>query len=229
MNTELKAQKARNLRYKRSALASMGYETIVNDLYEIQEACTDIHYFMDTEDGSLLEALLGDEEDEWEFKMAFADLEVRCEQLLNCIGECVFDDDNSFDDCTVALIGNRYNLVGYDSFEEDYFSMCSYEEGLAQTEAGKRLMRYTKAEMISRIGQAFGVLMAYIDLRSHYDNLKAAIDILRDENSSLLKTIKEIDEAYEKAAEIDFFPQWADEVKHFDRLIRELPDRIWIE
>ena len=90
-----------------------------------------------------------------------------------------------FDDATVALIGNRYNLVGYDSEEEDYFSLTSYEEGLAQTEAGKRLCRLTKTEMLSRIGWAFGLMLAFFDLRQKYDYLKATFDILRDENTSL--------------------------------------------
>lgn len=67
----------------------------------------------------------------------------------------------SSDDCTVALIGNRYNTLGYDSEEEDYFSLTGYEQELAQTEAGKRLMRMTKAEMISTIGQCFGITLAF--------------------------------------------------------------------
>lgn len=133
-----------------------------------------------------------------------------------------------FDDATVALIGNRYNLVGYDSEEEDYFSLTSYEEGLAQTEAGKRLCRLTKMEMLSRIGWAFGIMLAFFDLRQKYDYLKATFDILRDENTSLLGIIKDIEIAYDEM-DADDFREWADNTKHFDRLLAALPDRAWLE
>lgn len=138
------------------------------------------------------------------------------------------DFNKMYNDCTVALIGNRYRTLGYDFEEEDYFSLTSYEQKLAQTEAGKRLMRLTKAEMISTIGQCFGLLIAFLDLRQSYDYLKATFDILRDENTSLLKQIKEIDAAYQ-AADAAGWLCVAKEVSAFERLIAELPDRAWIE
>ena len=49
---------------------------------------------------------------------------------------------------------------------------------MAQTEAGKRLMRRTKADMIATIGQCLGILLAFFDLRQQYDYLKATFDIL---------------------------------------------------
>ena len=74
--------------------------------------------------------------------------------------------------------------------EEDYYSLTAYDAQLAQTEAGKRLMRKTKADMLSTIGQCVGTLIAFLDLRQSYDYLKATVDILRDENTSLLKQIR---------------------------------------
>jgi len=96
--------------------------------------------------------------------MAFAHLEARAYELFETIYElCRYEDDfgQVYDDCTVALIGNRYQTIGYDSFEEDYYALTGYEQGLAQTESGKRLMRRTKAEIISIIGQCFGILIAF--------------------------------------------------------------------
>ena len=132
-----------------------------------------------------------------------------------------------YNDCTVALIGNRYQLIGYDFEEEDYFALMSYDQNLAQTEAGKRLMRETKAEMISTIGQCFGVLLAFLDLRQQYDYLKAVFDILRDENTSLLKQIKEIEAAYKVADTVGWYC-WYPEVERFDRLLDCLPERFWV-
>lgn len=226
-----KARRTRNMRYKRPALASMGDVYLMQELEAIQEACAEIHWFVDQDDDTLLNALDGDEEDAFEFRMAFADLEAKAEylgRLFYELGE--FGDDiwELYNDCTVALIGNRYRVVGFDMDEEDYFSLTSYEQELAHTEAGKRLMRLTKANMLSAIGQCMGILISFLDLRQSYDYLKASFDILRDVNTSLLDTIKEIEEAY-KAADACLFCPGAKETGHFDRLLERLPQRAWIE
>ena len=218
------SDRTRVLRYKRSALASMGAQEIMLELESIVEACDGIRYYIEQADGdeTLLNALDGDEDEAWEFRMAFADLSAQADQLQTTLYNQYFEDFyREFDDATVALIGNRYNLVGYDSEEEDYFSLTSYEENLAQTEAGKRLCRLTKAEMLSRIGWAFGVMLAFFDLRQKYDYLS-------DENTSLLGIIKNIEIAYDEM-DADDFREWADSTKHFDRLLAALPDRAWLE
>lgn len=221
-----KAERTRALRYKRPALATMGFDAIFGELEEISEACSNVRYYIEQGDETLLNALGDDEEAEWEFRMAFCDLDGRAEQLMYALGEC--GNQREFDDCTVALIGNRYNAVGYDSEEEDYFALCSYEAGLAQSEAGKRLMRNTKADMLSIIGKSVGTLLAFYDLRQQYDYLRATMDILRDENTSLLKQIKEIDRLYNAAEEEGFRP-WCDTTRAFDRMLEALPDRMWVE
>lgn len=218
-----KAERTRALRYKRPALATMGWETIMAELEEIQEACDDVAYFMGDED-ELLDAFDGDSEEAWEFRMGFSELSAKSNQLFEAMYE--WGDRDDFDDCTVALIGNRYDLVGYDGYEEDYYSLCRYEEELATTEAGKRLMRQTKAEMIASIGQAVGTLMAFLDLRQSYDYLKATMDILRDENHSVLQTVKQIEDAYEKASENQY--NWS-EIRYFDQITETLPSRMWVE
>ena len=190
------------------------------------DTCSDVQWFVDQDDDTLLNALDGDDEAEWEFRMAFADLSAKSEQLYDMIQGNI--DYQTFDDCIVSLIGNRYQLVGFDMDEEDYFSLTSYEQELAHTEAGKRLMRRTKADMIATIGQCLGILIAFLDVRQSFDYLKATFDILRDENTSLLQLIKEIDQAYEKAADVGFY-SWHEEVKTFDRLLDALPERAWVE
>jgi len=225
------SDRTRALRYKRPALASMGAQEIMLELESIVEACDGIRYYIEQADSdeTLLNALDGDEDEAWEFRMVFAGLSAQADQLQTMLyNQCFEDFYRDFDDATVALIGNRYNLVGYDSEEEDYFSLTSYEENLAQTEAGKRLCRLTKAEMLSRIGWAFGVMLAFFDLRQKYDYLKATFDILRDENTSLLGIIKNIEIAYDEM-DADDFREWADSTKHFDRLLAALPDRAWLE
>lgn len=137
-------------------------------------------------------------------------------------------DKQAFDDYTVALIGNRYKLIGYDWEEEDYYSLFGYEKDLAFTEAGKRVTRHTKADMLSNIGMCMGIMIAFLDLRQSYDYLKATFDILRDENTSLLQTLKEIQDLYAKAAAENFY-SWREATRQFDRMLANLPDRVWIE
>jgi len=221
-----KAMKAKAMMYKRPALASMGYDHMISELYEIQEACEDVRWYMEQGDDTLLNALGDDEEAEWEFRMAFIDLDGKAYQLIERLQEDLIQED--YDDCTVAMIGNRYDCVGFDSYQEDYFSLTSYEADLAQTEAGKRLMRHTKAEMISTFGQCLGSLIAFLDIRQQYDYLKATMDILRDENTSLLKQIKEIDAAYDAAADENFL-SWGSATRKFDTMAQSLPDWMWIQ
>lgn len=125
MTENARAYRARNLRYKRAALASMGFDFIRDELDEMRETCNTIHWWSDQDEETLLNALDGDEDDVWEFKMVFSDLEARADRLFEKIYElCRYEDNfgQTYDDCTVALIGNRYRTVGFDSFEEDYFS-----------------------------------------------------------------------------------------------------------
>lgn len=225
------SDRTRALRYKRPALASMGAEMIVSELDGIIENCDSIRYYVEQADNdeTLLNALEGDKDAEFEFRMAFADLTAKAEMLQSTLWNQNFEDFcRDFDDATVALIGNRYRLVGYDTDEEDYYSLTGYEQELAETEAGKRICRLTKAEMLSRIGWAMGITLAFFDLRQSYDYLKATFDILRDENTSLLDTIKEIERLYDEMDSGDYTGRKIAE-KKFDRLLQALPDRAWLE
>ena len=226
---EERRQKARNLRYKRPALASLTYECISSELSEISEACSAIHYYVDGDGDSLLEALDGDVEEEYEFRMAFAELDAKVQQLSEQLYDNAWQDSGlQFDDCLVSLVGNRYRMVGFDGYEEDYYSLTSYEEGLAYTEAGERIMRMTKKEMLSCIGQVVGIAMAFLDIRQQYDYLRATMDVLRGENHAILQVVKGIEEAYEEANS-EGFHEYSNCTYRLNRLIEQLPDRAWLE
>ena len=102
----------------------MSAQEIMLELESIVETCDGIRYYIEQPDSdeTLLNALDGDEDEAWEFRMAFADLSAQADQLQTMLYDQCFEDSyRDFDDATVALIGNRYNLVGYDGEEEDYF------------------------------------------------------------------------------------------------------------
>jgi predicted nuclease with TOPRIM domain len=220
-----KAERTRSMRYKRPALLTLGWEKIRDELDEIQEACNDVAYFVNSGDDTLLNALDGDSEEEYEFRIAFSDLEGKVEELSSMLYQS--DAKEYFDDCTVGLIGNRYKTVGYDMMQEDYFGLTGYEAELAHTLSGQRMMKHTKQEMLSIIGQCLGIVMAFLDIRHSYDYLKAVFDILRDSNTALLKTIKDIEAAY-YAAEKEGFVSYAKETRRFESLLCMLPDIAWI-
>lgn len=207
-------------------LAELGYSEIIDKLYEITDACGEIRWFIEDDGDTLLNALDGDEEDEYEFKMAFSMLEAESERISEIFNDCYIKE--YFDNCTVALIGNRFKSVGFDDYEEDYYSLTDYEQELAYTEAGKKIMRMTKAEMLSTIGQCVGILISFQNVCLKYDYLKATFDILRDENTSILKNIKEIENAY-KAANEERFNDYSESTRKFERLIKNMPDKIWVE
>ena len=152
-------------------------------------------------------------------------VECKCERLLEQFAVWQSPDAQTFDDCTVALIGNCYNLVGFDDYEEDYFALTSYQERLAEEEAGKRLMRKTKKEIISTIGQCVSTLLAYYDIRQRYDYLQAEFDILRNQNTALLDTIKEIEHLYDEAQSSG---EWSINVRKFNTLLDALPQELWV-
>ena len=224
-------QRTRALRYKRPALASMGYEHIQRELEEIVEACDNVAWFAGEID-TLTDALDGSDEEAHEFMLACGDLSAKAGLLLEQLYEVgEYDPEGTarqYDDCTVALIGNRYDLVGFDTLQEDYFSLTGYDTKLAESEAGKRLMRLTKADMLSRIGQSVGILAAFLDVRQRYDYLQATLDVLRDESGSVLQAVKDLDAAYEKAEAVRF-NDYQKEAQEFERLLWAVPERMWVE
>ena len=222
------ADKARNLRYKRPMLSTLGFEAIQMELEEITTECDDVTYYFQ-QDGSmdgLINALAGEEDEAYEFQLAFAELSSKAQQL----NDLVYDiyDRELFDDCTVAILGKRYEIIGFDSYQEDYFGLTSYEQELATTEAGTRLMRLTKKEMISTFGQTWGIVMGFVDLRERYWNLEAIMDIIRGENAEVLSQIKQIEKLYLEADKEGFL-SWSPATKNLNALLQLLPDRMWLE
>jgi hypothetical protein len=220
-----RAECARNLRYKKAALASISYYEMSNELYEISEECSNIQYFM-SDDSTLLDAMDGDEDDAFEFQMLFCDLSGKCESLMNAVEESGVQEN--FDDFMVGMLGNRYKAVGYDSVEEDYFSLTRFEGELAKTESGKRLLRLKKEELLSVCGQCIGTAIAFLDVRQSYDYLKATFDILKDKNTSVLQNIKAVEAAYDEAA-TEGFIFYSPKTREFEQLILQLPERTWLE
>lgn len=218
---EQRRQKAAALRYKRPALATMGYHEILSELYDMACRCDDIRW---AEENCTEPVLDGDEDEGAGYRMEFSDLESEMDTLQEQLDLL---DEEVFDDCTVSLIGNRFQCVGYDGYEEDFFSLCSYDAQLAQTESGKRIMRMTKAEMLATIGQCVGALIAFYDLRQRFDYIQTALGVTLGQNMDDLHTIHAIEDAYSAWCDAGC-RDYGKELHHMERLLYELPDVYWI-
>lgn len=228
---ETKRWKAKQLRYKKPIVRDLNLDKIQEGLWNIMEECENIRWYTDSDDGndSLINALDGDEDEAYEFKMAFADLCAECERMQEDLQEEWIP--NCFDTFFVAAgAGENFGgLLGWDSFEGDYFGIDG-TDAWAEDGAKKKLKTITKDELIAAARQCFKVYQSYIGLRSRYDSLKAAIDILRDQNTGFLQTIKEIERLYETASkEQGITAKYSTEWKEFERYADALPQEAWIQ
>lgn len=223
--------KAKNLRYKKAIVKNINLEFIMQDLWDIQEACEEVRWFCDSDDGSetLLNALDGDDDDASEFKMAFADLCSECETMFEDMEDEYVPD--CFNDFFVAIRSESYGggLLGFDEYEGDYFGI-DLPPSFSENESGKRVMRLTKKELLEAAGACLKVYTSYLGLKSRYDDLKAAMDILRAQNAGYLKTLRRIDELYSSMwEEGDYFARYSKEAREWDRLTEALPQEAWIQ
>lgn len=226
----MKKNKAFQMRYKKPITKDLNLDSIKEDLWNIQDECYNVRWYTDSEDGedSLINALAGDEDEAYEFKMAFADLCAECDQMISDLQEEWVPE--CFDLFFVAAGAGKYygGLLGFDTYECDYFGInCS--DAFAEDEAKKKLKAMTKDELITAARQCFKIYAAYIGLKNRYDNLKSALDILRNQNTGVLQTVKEIEKLYAAASSkqgiyADYSKEWQD----FEKYTDALPQEAWI-
>lgn len=229
-----RAEKSRNLRYKRCAIESLEYETILNELEEITGECSEVAYHVG-DSWELVEGVIGDEDEADEFRMLFPELSADADRLWENLMECANMDEKygiRFEDCTVALFGDsiRYQMsVEYwDELYMDYETLTYHDAHIAISEAGQRLMKLTKAQMLETMAMTFRVVVGYLDIRQRYDYLKASMDILKGDNGATMSTIRQINEVYEEAAAVGF-SIIAEPTKRYDKLLSLLPQKMFLE
>ena len=226
---EIRKFKAKKMRYKKPIAKNLNLDAIKEDLMDMEAECDNVRWYMDSDDGtdSLINALDGDEDEAHEVRIAFADLCADCERMTNdfeyeWVPKC-------FDIFFVAAGASDYEeILGWDYYEHDYFGIdCS--DIFAEDEAKKQLKRMTKDNLIAACRQCFRIYQAYIGLRNRYDNLKAAIDILRDQNTGYLQVVKEIEKLYEKVSKDTWSRyEYSRESIEWKRYTNALPPEAWL-
>lgn len=225
---ETKRLKAKQLRFKKPIAKNMNLDFFKQDLCDMQEVCEEVRWYTDSDEGndSLINALDGDEDEAYEFRMAFADLCAECE----CMWEDLHNEwvPECFDIFFVATSNDNNEMLGWDSWEGDYMGI-GYSDYFLRESARKKLKSMTKDNLIEASMQCLKIFQAYIGLRNRYDNLKNAIDVLRDKNTGILQTVKEIEKLYEDASEVQsVYAEWSKEWKAFEKYTDALPQEAWI-
>ena len=234
---EARAKKARALMWKKPMMQDLNWRTITETVNEIAEAAADIRW-MDEDD--IAEAL-GDEEEAYSFRIAFSDLAADCERFAEALEEVrrydflsvVSDDDDeaALFDAFFPAVNSGGIMLGYDSEEGDYFPLETFVMEYAEREAAKRLMRLTKEQLLDAAGACLRIALQYTAIRYRYDSLESALSILRGAQAGMIRIAKGIEAAYDAAesASDGFRFVYVPAVDAFDRMLTELPDRVWLE
>lgn len=217
-------KKAKALRYKKPLVDELNLDEIHSNLYDMSEACGNVRWYLGDQAEELAD-LLGDD-DASEFEASFSCLYADIERLQNDLSDMWLPD--YFNDYMAAVIPSGTKMSGFDSYEEDYFPLGTWEAEIACREASERMQRKTKKELIDCAHTVISVIVAYMAIKYRFDSLSAAADVLMEKSEKELRAVKEIEEAYQKAAEDDF-KQWYESTRNLDRLLRDLPDKMWIE
>ena len=224
LKKEALIQKAKQLRYKKPLVNELNLDEIHSNLYDMSEACANVRWYLGDQAEELAD-LLGDD-DASEFEMSFSALGADIERLQDDLRDMWLPD--YFNDYMAAVIPSGAKMSGFDSYEEDYFQLGSFEAELACREAKERMLRKTKSELIDCGHTVISVICAYMAIKYRFDSLSAAADVLMERSEKELRAVKEIEEAYKRAAE-DGFHAWDKSTQEFDRLLHDMPDKMWIE
>lgn len=228
MKISEKQEKAKNLRYKKSIAEGFNFSDMQNEIYEIQECCSDIRYIFDGDEATLIDALDGDEEEAYEIRMLFSNLSAEAETLSGILWDRNSEIQDFFDDFFAAVVYGSQELIGFDSYEDDYFKMTAYEQEWGSEEAKKRLLKRTKEDIVSLARTCFGIASAMLNIRYKFDYLKASVDVIKEKNTSFLQSIRDIEKAYEEANKENFNPR-VEATTVLNRMIDAMPNRVWVE
>lgn len=194
--------------WKKSMLQNLNFGSITDYLYEISENGDCFGY-----DG-------GDEGYYQEYKEQFDELSAGAFALLDALEE--YDVAENWDDMTVALLGYRETVLGYDAVETDYFAMANpYFEDLAVEEAKTRLMRLTKSELIRIFRSVMSVLVMFFDIKAAHDCLTSIVQELNERSAIFARKDEEINRLYENLT--------GRNAEQFDAIVSRLPQRMWVE
>ena len=234
-----RANKAREMRYKKPIMKLLNLSDIQNALYEMEEDCDAVTYAMtgaDAED--LLAGVMNDDDEVYAFKSAFSDLSAELMRMQEDMNEMeqYYEIPEVFDTLFAACCPKGETMLGYDIVEGDYFGMNDFEQDLGREEAAKKLERLTKKEIIEATQKCFKIAFQYLGLQARYQDLKAAIDIIKGTNVEVLNGVKGIEEMHAAwfgaVAEGYTHPEYhipPDIERKWRNMLDMMPQEVWLQ
>lgn len=153
--------------WQRTILEHLSMREIGNYLEEIAES-GDCYGYQGEDRGEYYE----------EYRELFDELAMGVSDLLDEISrmeEYGQSEELHWNDFTVALLGDKYKVRGYNDDRDDLCAMPPEDEDYAVKMAQKRLEKMTKADLIKAFAQVMELLMRYVDIKAAYDTLAAVV------------------------------------------------------
>lgn len=202
-----------------------------NDAYE---ECSEVAYAAEDYD-ALIDALDGDEDEAYEFRMAFSDLQSQFEMFYEALNEAWVP--KCFDLLFAVSASGTDSMFYQEELTMDIIRMDRYDLSYEQEKGREILKRMTKDELLDATRQCLTIATSYMSLRARYDALRGTMDVVRGKNGAILRAVRRIDELYnaawEKYGETSLI--WRDSNSEqeriwfeFDRTIKFLPQEAFI-
>lgn len=158
-----------------------------------------------------------------DYKELFDDLSAGAYSMYEVLTDYDIDSLREiWDDMTVALLGDLFTVYGYDTVECDYYRLRDgFEEDRAVSEAEKRLMRFTKQELIRNFRRVLKTIVMFLDLKCSHDCLTAVVEELDERGALLERKNERINALYTDLT--------GKSGEQFDEELRNLPPRMWVE
>ena len=226
--SDMKWAEVKKLIWKNNEKTLASYEFIQQALYDIRGCMNDEDYPDEyATQMQFIAEKLGDEELANEIMYQKGIICSEADRLLEKLEN--YEVSDHFDDFFIATGGcDCCNSVMDDlDLYDGYIELDSYEIGLAEEEAQKRLQRLTKQEIVRTAHQCFRIFTEFSNVYRRYQNWWAVMNIVEDNQREFTATIEAIDKQYEKANDNLFC--FGEETKKFDRLLRNLPDIVWVQ
>lgn len=226
---DMKWSEVKKLIWKNNEKTSASYEFIQQALYDIMWHMKDSGDYPDEYNAELqyITEKLGDEELANEMMWQKEIISNEAERLLEKLEN--YEVRDHFDDFFIATGGcDCCNGIMDDlGLYDGYIELDSYEIGLAEEEAQKRLQRLTKQEIIRTAHQCFKIFTDFSNVYRRYQNWWSVMSIVEDSQREFTATIEAVEKQYEKANDNLFC--FGEETKKFDRLLHNLPDYVWVQ
>lgn len=186
---ETKRRKAKQMRYKKPIAKDLNLSAIQEELWDIQGECENVCWFCDTDEETLINALDGDEDEAYEFKMMFADLCAECEQMSEDLNE------EWVPECFDISLWSETELVGGGIMNQNPINRLikiNMDMMDIATEDGLNFDNRLGLGFLAFTSHIQSGIKAIVELKHNYASLKAQYEIEKEKNEELREMLDSV-------------------------------------